>query len=351
MAALTPTRRLLRSNLVALLVGPHGIDRYLELIRPEITVRDPRARVTAVRRQTDRSVTLTVRPNAAWTGFKAGQFVRVGVEIDGVRRTRTYSPASSQHERDQFELTVTAHPDGLVSRFLYASARPGLILHLGEPQGEFVLPADRPERLTLISGGSGVTPVFSMLRTLLSEGHDGEVRFLHYARTERDWLYRSEAQALAARHPNLSIEYVATREGGGHIDRATLETLGDAHVAVCGPPTLIEAVRALCPMPDRVISETFTPPTIELNSAANGTVRFLRSEQSAPIATGTLLEQAEAAGLTPEFGCRMGICHTCTCRKAAGPVKNILTGEVSEEEDEEIQLCISVPAGDVALEI
>ncbi len=80
-------------------------------------------------------------------------------------------------------------------------------------------------------------------------------------------------------------------------------------------------------------------------------MRFLGSDLTAPIGTGTLLEQAEAAGLTPEFGCRMGICHTCTCRKAAGPVRNVLTGEVSEEEDEDIQLCISVPVADVALEI
>jgi stearoyl-CoA 9-desaturase NADPH oxidoreductase len=85
--------------------------------------------------------------------------------------------------------------------------------------------------------------------------------------------------------------------------------------------------------------------------AADGTVRFLRSERTVPIAAGTLLEQAEAAGLTPEFGCRMGICRTCKCRKSAGAVRNLLTGEVSDEEDEDIQLCVSAPVGDVALEL
>jgi stearoyl-CoA 9-desaturase NADPH oxidoreductase len=353
MPTLTPTRRLLRSNLVDLLVGPHGIDRYLELIRPEITVRDARARVVQVRHQTPRSVTLLLKPNAAWSGFKAGQFVRVGVEIDGVRRTRTYSPSCSQHQdRELLELTVTEHPEGLVSRYLRAHAQPGTIVHLGEAQGEFVLPDPRPERLVMISGGSGITPILSMLRTLCDEGHDGEVTFLHYARTSSDWLYRAEVQALTRRHPDLRVAYVATREGGGHLDRKAIGDMRDAHAAVCGPPALIEAVRALWPEPDRVMAETFTPPTLELTgSAAQGTVRFLRSARSAQIADGTLLEQAEAAGLEPEFGCRMGICHTCTCRKSAGAVKNILTGEVSDEEDEDIQLCISVPAGDVALEI
>src|ERR1700761_695967 len=90
-------RRLLRSPVVDLLLGPHGVDRYLELIRPSLTVTDARAEVVAVRRQTARSVTLTLRTNGAFDGVQAGQFVRVGVEIDGVRRTRTYSPAGSQH--------------------------------------------------------------------------------------------------------------------------------------------------------------------------------------------------------------------------------------------------------------
>jgi ferredoxin-NADP reductase len=346
MATLATPRKLLGSQFVDLLVGPHGIDRYLELIRPELTIRDARAEVVSVRRQTARSATLTLRPNRAFDGFRAGQFVRVGLEIDGVRRTRTYSPASSQHDRE-LEFTVTTHNHGLVSRHLYAHARRGTILHLGPADGDFVLPARRPDRLHLISGGSGITPVLSMLRTLCDERHAGDVMFVHYARTAADWLYRGEVEQLAERHRNVRVEYVATREGGGRFtpppdfDRAT--------VAVCGPPALIDAVRDARP---GALAETFTRPTLTVTGrAATGTLRFLNSDRTAAIATGTLLEQAEAAGLTPDFGCRMGICHTCTCRKSAGAVRNLLTGELSDEEDEDIQLCISVPEGDVALHL
>jgi ferredoxin-NADP reductase len=357
MPTLIPTRRVLRSGLVDLLVGPHGVDRYLELIRPEITVRDARARVLDVREQTERSVTLTLRPNTAWSGFEAGQFIRVGVEMDGVRRTRTYSPACSERSPDgRLELTVTTHPTGLVSRHLRRRAHPGMVLHLGEAQGEFVLPRPRPRRLALISGGSGITPVLSMLRTLIDERHDGEIAFVHYARSAADWLYAREVRELAAEHGNLRVDYVATRQGGAHLSRRSIEqlagSLSDMHAAVCGPPSLIDAVRGVWPEPELVLSETFTPPTLQTTSGASGTLSFLRSGRSVPIASGgTLLEQAEAAGLTPEFGCRMGICHTCTCRKAAGAVRDVRTGEVSGEEDEDIQLCVSAPAGDVALEI
>jgi ferredoxin-NADP reductase len=354
MPTMTPARRLLGSQFVDLLVGPHGIDRYLELIRPELTIRDARAEVVDVRRQTARSVTLTLRPNRAWSGFRAGQFVRVGVEIDGVRRTRTYSPACSQHAGGAtLELTVTTHPDGLVSGHLRDHARAGAILHLGAAQGEFVLPAARPERLVLISGGSGITPVLSMLRTLCDERHAGEITFVHYARTAADWLYRSEVEQLAAQRAGVDVRYVATREGGGYFDPSALGDLSGAIAAVCGPPSLIDAVKQSWPGgPDAVIAETFTPPTLKLTgAAAEGTLRFTRTGSSAAISEGTLLEQAEAAGLSPDFGCRMGICHTCTCRKAAGTVRNVLTGAISDEEDEDIQLCVSVPAGDVALEL
>jgi ferredoxin-NADP reductase len=365
MTASTPTKtrgvagRLLGSQFVDLLLGPHGVDRYLELIRPSLTVRDARAEVIDVRRQTARSVTLTLRPNSAWDGFRAGQFVRAGFEIDGVRRTRTYSPAGSEHGPTRgLELTVTEHPGGLVSRHLRERIRPGAIVHLAAAQGQFVLPSPRPERLVLISGGSGVTPLMSMLRTLCDEDHPGEIDFLHYARTEADWLYEAEVRDLARRHPGVEVAYRATRgQAGGHLTAEALgEVDGSTWAAVCGPPSLIDGARQAWSErggDERGLrAETFTPPTLTVTGeAAAGTLRFLRSDRIAQIGGGTLLEQAEAAGLEPDFGCRMGICHTCTCRKAAGAVRNVRTGQVSDEEDEDIQLCISVPAGDVALEL
>jgi ferredoxin-NADP reductase len=355
--------RLLRSPLVDLLLGPHGVDRYLELVRPAATITDARAEVIAIRRQTPRSATLTLAPNAAWPGFRAGQFVRAGFEIDGVRRTRTYSPASSEHDGGaHLELTVTTHTGGLVSGHVCEAVSPGTVVHLGAAEGEFVLPWPRPRRLVLVSGGSGITPLMAMLRTLCDEGHDGEIVFLHHARGREDWLYEAEVRELARRHSNLTVIYRWTR-GAGAGPRMTPASLSadfgvsaDSWAAVCGPPSLLAAAQAawdeLGGAPERWLAESFTPPALPSpGAAAEGTLSFLRSLSQAPIADGTLLEQAEAAGLSPAFGCRMGICHTCTCRKAAGAVRNLRTGEISTEEDEDIQLCVSVPAGDVALEL
>jgi hypothetical protein len=90
-------RRLLHSNLLEALAYPHGVDRYVELVRPLLLKREVRAEITAVRAQTPKSITLTLSPNENWRGLRAGQFVGLSVEIDGVRLTRPYSPAGSQH--------------------------------------------------------------------------------------------------------------------------------------------------------------------------------------------------------------------------------------------------------------
>ncbi len=154
------------------------------------------------------------------------------------------------------ELTVSTHPEGLVSRWLRDHARPGMLVHLEQASGEFVLPAARPERVLLISGGSGITPVMSMLRTLCDERHPdqgGEVGFLNYARSPELALYGPELEQLAARHGGVRVARGFTRdEDAGpisgrfrpeHLD-AVISDHRDAAVFVCGPPALIEAVRS-----------------------------------------------------------------------------------------------------------
>jgi stearoyl-CoA 9-desaturase NADPH oxidoreductase len=351
--------RVLRSRLVEALAAPHGVDRYLELVRPSWSLHDLRAEVTAVHHPAPGSVTLTVRPNDLWRGFEAGQFVRCTVEIDGTRRARCYSPASSMHRADgQLELTARSHPEGLVSRFLHDHVAPGTVVGLEPAAGDFVLPAERPDDIALISGGSGITPVMSMLRTLLDEGHRGRVAFLHYARTPDRVPYARELEEIAGQAPNVSVGLMYTRAPGGlrhHFRRDHLEALAPDLVApdtyVCGPPDLIDAVR-VAGDPEHVHSESFVPAAGIIDTGdAVGAVRFARSGVDAPNTGATLLEQAEAAGLTPAHGCRMGICHTCTCRKLAGEHRNLLTGEVSSAEDEDIQICVSVPTGSVALDL
>ena len=357
-------RRVLGSRVRAAMTTPHGVDRYLELFDPTWSVNEVRAEVTAVRHPTADSVTLTLRPNSNWQGFRAGQFVRLTVEIDGVRRSRCYSPANSVHAVDgKIELTVKAHAGGFVSKFLREQARPGMVVTLSQADGSFALPEQRPERVLLISGGSGITPVMAMLRTLCDEGHSGRITFLHYCNAARDLIYAAELAEIAGRHPNVQIlrcyaeaEQCGELQGLFHREQlaAAVPDYAQAETFLCGPPGMMQAVQNLWEqdgLAGRLHLERFTatPAVIETGAAA-GELRFARSERLAANSGATLLDQAESAGLKPEAGCRMGICHTCTCRKLSGRVRDTRTGEISEGE-EDIQICVSVPVGTVTMDL
>ena len=356
-------RRLLRSSLVEALAYPHGVDRYVELLRPLLVKREVRAAVTAVRHQTPKSVTITLCPNENWRGLRAGQFVGVSVEINGVRETRPYSPAGSQHAvAGTLELTVSTHPEGKVSRYLRDHLRPGMIVGLTQAEGDFVLPDPRPERVLLISGGSGVTPVMAMLRTLCDEGFAGDIGFLNYARSSGLALYGAELDQLGYRHRGLRVARGFTRGSDraltGRYRREHLRAVMSEHAGaatfVCGPPALIDAVRAdwAAEGLDEPAVETFAPPALSFDTdGAEGIVSFAASGRQAANSGLPLLEQAEDAGLLPEHGCRMGICNTCTCRKTAGTVRNLFTGEISTAREEQIRICVSVAVGDVALDL
>ncbi len=361
-----PPRRLgrrLGSSLLGALTTPHPVDRYLELVRPSWSLSDVRAEVTEARRSTPGAVTLSLRTNSAWRGFRAGQFVNVAVEIDGVQHRRCYSPASSAHAGRNLELTVRAHPEGRVSRFLNERAGRGMVLGLSQADGDFALPDARPERLLLIAGGSGITPLISMARTLCDEGHERPITLLHYAPSEREAIYDTALRALALRHPNLRLARAYTREPGGELEGyfsaehllAADPDYAEAETFVCGPPALIEAVRSRWADDDldaRLHVEHFVPPAPSIVlGEAEGQIRFARSDVEAENSGASLLEQAEAAGLTPESGCRMGICHSCSCRMVSGSVRNANTGEIVSVADEDVQICISVPVGDVEIEL
>lgn len=346
-------------SLAERLLTPHGIDRYLELVDPLLVRSETRARVTGVEHPTSDTVTLTLALSRAWRGFSSGQYVRVSVDIDGVRRTRCYSPANSQYgDPRTLELTIKADPDGLVSRYLHEHAHEGMVLGISHPDGAFTLPESRPDSLLFVSGGSGITPVLSMLRTLRDEGYQGRAVFLHYADTADDVLYRDTLTDLAGENIDVAIGYTAAESGADvhglftpeHLD-AVAPWWREAETYLCGPPGLMGAVRAAyadAGVSEHLHTEEFSPPALEIDTTnATGTVRFAHSGRETANSGDVLLEQAEQAGLRPEHGCRMGICFSCTQVKTSGCVRNALTGELSAEEDEEIQLCISVPVGDV----
>ncbi|MCD9197446.1 ferredoxin reductase [Aeromicrobium wangtongii] len=354
-------RKALTSRPVASLTSPFTVDHYLEQIHPMLAAGNVRAKVLEVRRETGAASTVVLRPNGAWEGFVPGQHVQFGVEVDGKRRVRVFSVSSSSTaKKGTFSVSVKAHPDGYVSQFLHKELEPGTIVYLSQAEGEFVLPQQVPDSVLLISGGSGVTPVMSMLRTLRDKGHTGQVTFLHYARSRDDEMFTDELDDIDAT-TDFRIVRVYTRQpapgaelaGRFHIDH--LKHLGVDPVSTltfaCGPAGLIASVRdtyAELGAADQLRMEYFKVPSVDLDAAdATGMLSFDDSKMEAFNTGATILEQAENAGLQPDFGCRMGVCNTCAVKKNSGAVRHVVSGEVNATTDETIKICVQVPIGDV----
>ena len=348
---------LLRSPVVGALTTPHGVDRYLELVDPMWVVNDVRARIVDIKRETkvgEPVATITLEPSSAWRGHEAGQYVQVGVEVDGARRTRAFSVSSPESKPgDLITLTIRANPEGQVSRHLVLEARRGDVVHLSQAEGVFTLPNPLPTQLLLISGGSGITPVMSMLRTLLRRGYGGTITFLHYAQSPDHQIYADE---LADLPPNVHVHLIYPEAGMGAFYctdglARILPSYSEVDTWACGPAGLIELVQDSFADNPRLRVEYFKTSTLRPVDGAEGRTLFARSGKKSDNDGTTLLEQAEALGLRPQYGCRMGICFSCTAVKKEGAVRNVVTGAESDQPEEEIQICVSAPLGDCVVDL
>ncbi|WP_300016258.1 ferredoxin reductase [Pseudonocardia sp.] len=332
-------------------------DDLLGTLNPLWSASEPHARVVGLRRETADTTTLLLRPGRARTRHRPGQFVGVGIRIDGVWQWRTYS-ATSRPGDDVLAVTVTAIPGGTVSGVLAHRTPVGTLVRLGPPAGEFVLPSPVPEKLLFVTAGSGITPVMGMLRELAAtrpETLDGAV-LVHCDRTPSDVVFGAELRAVAAATGMRLVERHTALEG-----RLTPDTLADCvpdwaarQTWACGPAGLLDVLTEHWDRhgdPAALHVERFVAPAFAGDSSG-GRVAFTTSGIDADAGPGTpLMVAGEAAGAVLPNGCRMGICHTCVGRLRSGAVRDLNTGELHDTPGDAVRTCVSGAAGDVEIEL
>lgn len=348
----------------ATLPDGHWVDFVLQHLDPTLSLTRTLARLEAIRPESPDIKTFVLRPARGPLAFTAGHSVPIRVVLDGVVHERPYSPTSTPGE-PTLSITVKHHPGGKVSSWLHERARVGDVIELGRPAGDFVLPRAFPSRLLLVAGGSGITAVFAVLRAALRARHEIDATLLYYARRPEDFAFARELLALESLHPALRVHLLAQQPGdgaapAGRFSAAHLAAFAPDHAQretfACGPAALTQAVTrhwTAAGIADRLHLETFAPLPDEDGSGARTSVpvSFRRSSRTVDGAGPTLLAIAEAAGLRPPTGCRMGICHTCTCTKLAGVVRDRVTGAVDDTAGSRIRLCVSEPLGPVTLDL
>ena len=351
--------RLLASPWLRPLNDVDAVDDLLSRAAPHVGTREDQGARGADPAETPDVRSFVLRPNRRWPGFVAGQHVSVALEIRGVRHHRTYSLSSAPADR-LLRITVKRHADGLVSNALHDRVAVGDVLELSAPSGSFVLPKPVPEKVLMLSAGSGITPVMSMLRDLRHRARIATSCSCTCAGRSADAILAAElrsARRVACRRCASSRTSPPSEAGSTPTaSRRSCPTTRERETLMCGPAAFLETVQARWEadgLADRFACERFDGPIAAgAQRASRSSVRALRSKHSFTT-TGErpLLVEAEAAGLAPKHGCRMGICRTCRCRMPSGSVENLRTGEISSEPGQLIQLCISVARSDLELEL
>ena len=341
---------------------------FLDLFAPLRRGAELRGRVVSVHAETKDAATLLIKPGADWAGHVPGQYLRIGIDVDGVRQWRAYSLTHGPRPDGLISITVKAVPDGLVSHHVVHDCQPGTLVHLEQAQGEFVLPQDGGGKLLFVTAGSGITPVIGMLRNLFPSTDSGVLRpkrsadydivVLHVAPSRPDSIFRRDLQAL---HDAGAIRLVARYDdehGLLDLDRLTelVPDLGARTTYGCGPAGLLEALSS---HHDRAGLKLFTEQFRTVRLAApgeGGTVVFdiNGTEVEAP-GDSPILDVAEAAGVLMPSGCRMGICYGCVLPLKEGSVRDLRTGAITTAVPGEgpaikVQTCIHAAAGDCHLD-
>jgi ring-1,2-phenylacetyl-CoA epoxidase subunit PaaE len=315
--------------------------------------------------------------------FVPGQFLTLHLTIDGRPLRRAYSISSTPFDGRTATIVVKRIENGLVSSHLHRTLRVGDTLEVTGPSGSFVVPpASAPRHLVLFAGGSGITPVFSILRTALVTEPGARITLVFGNRREADVIFRDRLDALAAEHTSrfrlvhLLEEAAARPHRLGRPDAATITSLvgelalrermpgEDAPLFfVCGPAAMMASVRRALSdagiLDARIREERFLSPAdpaarVDLPETAVAiTVRrrgALRTFTQQP--GETILEAANRNGAELPSSCTMGGCGACRCRAVSGEVAVDEPSCLTDAERAEgyVLTCVGRARGPVTLE-
>lgn len=331
-------------------------------------------RIVEVRRETPSAVTLVLedaeRPGSF--DFRPGQYFTLVTDIDGRPARRAYS-ASSVPGASRLEVTVKHVDGGRFSTHVHRDLRVGDRLSVRGPSGAFHADPAAAHEVVLVAAGSGVTPMMSMIRSLLAAPVAGRIALLYSNRDEEEVIFADELLRLEKESPErLSVTHVLTREHG-RLDAAGVHTwltglrpAEDAGYYVCGPDGLMDTVQGVLTelgVPDgRVHRERYTSGAdlgVDMTATATAPREMVVEEGEQEVGSvvvepgQTLLDAGLAAGLPMPYSCTVGNCGDCMVRLRGGEVAmsgpNCLTPR--QEADGYVLTCVSCPLSTVTLDI
>lgn len=316
-----------------------------------------------------------VSPDRKHIAFDAGQYFMFELGLDNEADGRCYSISSSPHRRNAITITVKRVPGGKVSNWLHDNLKPDTVVKASGPLGRFVRPA--AAKYIFLSGGSGITPVMSMVRELADTAQPVDVVFIHAGRTPKDFIFRSDLANLADRMKGLRLlllpEDVSNERSWpgltGRISKELLQMaipdIAERVVMCCGPAPFMRAGKSITGelgVPaqnyheesfEAAVIEEAPAPTTEAVEANIFNVQFSKQNKSVEVsADQTVLSCAKKAGVRLPSSCASGICGTCKSKLVSGSVDMKHDGGIRQREiDAGFFLpCCSKPLSDLVIE-
>jgi len=326
-----------------------------------------------VRRETPDCATLRFRISQSdRLRSRPGQFMTFNWLLNGQKITRSFTISSSPTQSQYLEITVKKNPAGIVSSFLNERAAPGLTVEARGPAGRFCFDETKHKRIVLIAGGSGITPMISILRYIDDLCLDVEVTLFYSVRKEEDVIFDAELQGLENRLSNFRRIIILTRPNSSWLGptgyltpeliRQNLTDFADQTFFLCGPPPFMEHARkvlsAIGANPQQILQESFGGPSQPAQSQpdverSEALITFTRSNKAHRVTGGeTLLEAAEKNGISIEYSCRQGQCGTCATRLIEGEVTMDCEDGLSAELRGQgyVLTCVGHSQGDVKID-
>ncbi|MDT4910042.1 MAG: stearoyl-CoA 9-desaturase oxidoreductase [Pseudonocardiales bacterium] len=351
-------RRALR--LAKALTTPLLPDDYLALINPKWSTRELTGRIVRIRHETPDAATVVIKPDFPWPGHVSGQYLRIGMEVNGIRRWRAYTITSDPaHPEGILSITVKYTEGGRMSPIFVRQVQPGQVVFLGEVEGTFGIPVPCRPKMLFLSAGSGITPIMSMLRELDRRGALADAVHVHSSRDSDDMIFGGMLRRLAQRREGYRLcEIHTSRDPRLHPDQfdALCPDWRDRETFLSGPREMIDAVQdrfADEGLAGQLHSERFQPVIgTGGGEGSGGTVHLRVSDCDAECAPGqSILFGGEQAGATLMFGCRMGVCHTCVGRLREGTIRDLRNGELTHADGQMVRICINAPEGHVEVDL
>lgn len=346
------------ASLLASALPSSVIDFWLSAINPLWSTQQALARITHLEQAASDSVTLTLKANRHVHGFLPGQHVNITVEVNGVRRTRSYSPAWVNSSAGEFSISVKRVEAGIVSNWLSQNRCIGQVVEISPAFGDMTLDAAQPKATLMLAAGSGITPFLSLLRGHLAN-YPAPITLLYWAKHQHELCFVDEFNALASKHTHFQVQYLLTQANQPaqrlneqhlqtHLDRSN-----DSQIFACGPQGFVESAAAFAQQHKvPAVTEAFYAPEIVFDSNHRVAVTLQRSQKTVMVPAGqSILSALEAEGINPAYGCRRGLCNTCSCTKLSGSTQHVQNQDMNHESPSSLRLCVNSASSDLTLDL